>query len=592
MTEKTRKEVQRGTSRRKFIAAAAGAAVVVVAAGAGYYYMTLPPPPPAPTPTTIVTLPPTTTVPTTPTGPKRGGTFIMQHRVMCRNLDPRVATSIDDFYVNLVWTHDPLVRYAGDIEKGITIVPHLAESWRKLDDRTYEFKLRKGVLFHDGTELKASDVKYTFDCFLGVANWNKKFVVPHSVFYAGYYDPDKTNVIDDYTIQLGSTTDYAPYGPFLWDLPRVTIVPEKASEQMQEKYNLAPIGSGPFKFVKWEEPLIVLRRNENYWMKDEAGNQLPYIDELQYITVPDPATAEVRLLTGHVDTVLGVPFKDIADLAATKGFKGSSRPSWETCHLQMNLTKPYLANKYCRQALFYAMNRQAIIDTVYRGHALMGPSGYLPPWHWAYNPEVKPYPYDPETAKNLLAQGGYPDGFEVELMCNDVYPWLDAATMVQQDWAKVGIKAELRPGEEEAIYANVFDLSFDVFLTRFNGGLISYDPHGPHFRWLYGQMPEGFVSEDLKKRFGKLWPHGMWWNMWSGPEAQQFWKLIDDGAKTDDIEQRKKIYGELQKIVSDQCLSLQVVALANQLSAMGEYVQGFDQDFGGRIYLERIWLAK
>jgi len=590
LTEKTSKEVQKGTSRRKFVAAAGAA--VVVAAGAGYYYLTQQGPSPTPTPTTTATetLPATTTA--IPTGPKRGGTLMMQHRVQVRNLDPRIATSIDDFYVNLVWTHDPLVRYAGDVGKDITIVPHLAESWKKLDDRTYEFKLRKGVLFHNGTELKASDVKYTFDCFLGVASWNKKFVVPHSVFYSGYYDPEKTKVVDDYTIQLGSTKDYAPYGPFLWDLPRVTIVPEKVSEEMQDKYNLAPIGSGPFKFVKWEEPLIVLRRNENYFLKDEFGNQLPYVDELQYVTVPDASAAEVRLLTGHFDAILGVPFKDIGDLSATKGFKGSSRPSWETCHIQINLTKPYLSNKYCRQALFYAMNRQAIIDTVYRGHAQMGSSGYLPTWHWAYNPEVKPYPYDPGMAKQLLAQGGYPDGFEVELMCNDVYPWLDAATMVQQDWAKVGIKAKLKPGEEEALYANVFNISWDVFLTRFNGGLGSYDPHGIHFKWLYGQMPEGFRDDLLKTKFGKLWPHGMWWNMFSGPEAQRLWGLINDAAKTDDRAKRKSIYAEVQKIISDECLGFQVVLLANQLSAMADYVKGFDQDFGGRIYLEKIWLAK
>jgi peptide/nickel transport system substrate-binding protein len=590
LTEKSRKEIQKGTSRRKFIAAA-GAAAVVVAAGAGYY-MTQPGPTPTPTTTATETLPATTTAPPTSTGPKRGGTLFMQHRVQARNLDPRIATSIDCFYVNL-WTFDSLVRYAGGIEKrDVTIVPHLAESYEKLDDRTYEFRLHKGVKFHDGTELKASDVKYTFDCFLNVAEWNKKFVVPHSAFYVGYYDPEKTKVIDDYTIQLGSTKDFPNYGPFLWDLPRVSIVSERASEEMGANYNLTPIGSGPFKFVKWEEPLIVLRRNENYWVKDAAGNQLPYTDELQYLTIPDAATAEVRLLTGHEDITLGVPFKDIADIADTEGFKGLSKPSWETCHLQINHSKPYLANKYLRKALLYAMNRQAIIDTVYRGHAQMGNPGYIPSWHWAYNPEVTPFPYDPEMAKNLLAEGGYPDGFELELQCNDVYPWLDAATMVQQDWAKVGIKARLRPGEEEASYASVFDGTFDTFLTRFNGGLATYDPHGIHFKWLYGQMPEGFLTEDLKKKFGRLWPHGMWWNLWSGPEAQRAWKLIDDAARTDVIEDRKKIYGELQKIIAEECVSMQVLALANQLTAMGDYVQGFDQDFGGRIYLEKVWLAK
>jgi len=532
---------------------------------------------------TIVTTTPTVR----PTTPIRGGKLILQHRVQVRNLDPRRATSIDCLYVTLM-THDSLVRYSGDIDKGITIVPHLAESYRKIDEYRYEFKLRKGVKFHDGTELTARDVEYTMLTFWGFHDWNKKFVSPHSVFYAPYFDPEKLEVVDDYTIRIGTRDDYPNYGPFLWDLPRLSIIPEKASEEMGDRYNLNPIGTGPFKFVKWEEPVISLVRNDDYWVKG-----LPYLDAIDYVTITEPAVAEVRLLTGYVDLILGVPFKDIEAIDKTPGFGATSGRSWENCFLMINSIKPYLESKYVRQALLYAINKEAILKSVYQGHGIIGMPGYIPPWHWAYNPEIKPYPYDPSKAKDLLAKGGYPDGFRVELMVNNVYPWLDVAQMVKQDWEAIGIKVDIKPGEEEASYAFVFDLSYDIFLTRFNGGLLSYDPHGPHFTWLYGKMPEGFRDDIVKQKGGQYWPHGMWWGMWHGPEAEKAWDLIDKGAKTDDINKRKQIYGELQKIIAEEVApAVQPIILANQLAAFKDTVHEFKQDFGGRFYAENIWIER
>jgi len=277
--------------------------------------------------------------------------------------------------------------------------PRLAISHRVINDTTWEFKLRKGVKFHNGAVMTAKDVKFSID----------RMIDPQTkAFFAPYYSTIKeVKVVDDATIQIITK---AP-DPLLLKRLSMTlyVVPSDLfKEKGAEAFFQNPVGTGPFKFVSWtRNDRMVLEANEGYW--DGA----PKVKRLIIRPVPEAATRLAELQTGNADIITNIPPFLVPQIKDSANATVQSVPSGRVMFLYVNcLADGPLKNKKVRQALNYAVDRKAIIDNILKGSGIPMAVN-LTPYHFGYDPSLKPYPYDPAMAKKLLAEAGYANGLKL-----------------------------------------------------------------------------------------------------------------------------------------------------------------------------------
>jgi peptide/nickel transport system substrate-binding protein len=294
--------------------------------------------------------------------------------------------------------------------------PGLATSWKAIDDLTWEFKLRKGVKFHDGSPFSADDVIFTFERAPNVPNSPSSF---------GTYTKGKTAVkIDDFTVQFKTEK---PFPLMPQDVSNVHIISKKAAEgATTADFNSgkAAIGTGPFKFVKWVPgDVILLAKNPDYW-----GDPVEW-DHVTIKTIKSGPGRVAALLAGDVDFIDNVPPTDISRLSKDPNVLLSQGISNRVIYLHMDQFRedsPFVTAKdgskiknplldvRVRRAISKAINRDLIVERVMEGVAV--PAGQLlPEGFFAVSPNMKPEKYDPDGAKKLLAEAGVPDGFKMTL---------------------------------------------------------------------------------------------------------------------------------------------------------------------------------
>ncbi|MBI4595831.1 MAG: ABC transporter substrate-binding protein [Candidatus Tectomicrobia bacterium] len=289
-------------------------------------------------------------------------------------------------------------------------VPALASSWEiSPDGLSWKFTLRKGAKFHNGEEVTAQDVLYAYErCFLPeMANPNLK------TFQSTV---EKLEVKDDYTIVYHTK---GPQPMLLNNIP-VVAAPRKYLEKVgTDGYAKNPVGAGPFKLVKnaigeymeWEA-------FENYYSPEEV----PHVKTAVMRVVPEAATRIAMLKTGEADIVHGVAGAQIKEIESTAGLRTLSGPSSGSSHLQFlnmyNSSSPF-SDMRVRQALAHAIDRQAIVNKIYFGQALPTAVGGISKAQFGWNPDLKPYAYDPQKSKKLLAEAGYPNGFTAKIVTYD-----------------------------------------------------------------------------------------------------------------------------------------------------------------------------
>src|SRR6266542_7122547 len=340
------------------------------------------------------------------------------------SLDPQNTQSNPGEQVNRMM-YDNLVRFNAKMQ----IEPALAQSWTQSPDGlTWTFKLRKGVRFHDGSPFDAKAVKYFFDRVLG----------DEKPFKASLYTPfvQGAQVVDDNTVRV---TLKQPFAAFLFRLAHSAggVVSPAAHQKWGKDLTLHPSGTGPFKFVEWVKgDRVVLEKNDGYW-----GGR-PLLDRVTVKTVKEDAARVLMLESGDTDLILNIPPEDIPRLRKDPRFTVESITTARALYVMMNVKKKPFDDVRVRQALNYAVNREAIVKSLFQGNA-EALSGIVAPLQNGYA-KLPGYAYDPKKAKELLAQAGA-SALKVKLWSpkGRYVKDFELAQAVQQDLAAVGIEATL-----------------------------------------------------------------------------------------------------------------------------------------------------
>ncbi|OTA42120.1 MAG: peptide ABC transporter substrate-binding protein [Symbiobacterium thermophilum] len=361
------------------------------------------------------------------------------------SLDPIQVTDGESLKV----THqiyEGLLDYApGSTE----VVPVLATEWEASPDGLeWTFKLRQGVKFHDGTDFNAEAVKINFDRWRNTSDpLHVGGEFPYYSYMFGGFD-EASNiqdviVVDDYTVKFVLKNIQAS---FLQDIAMVpfAIASPKALQENPERLKDHPVGTGPFRFVSWTKgDRIVLEANPDYW-----GGK-PAIDRLIYRSIPDNNARLVALQAGELDVMDGVEPAFLPTIQATGQFDIIERPPMNIGYLAFNTQKPPFDNVLIRRAINHAINKEELNTAFYGGMGIPAVSP-LPPSVWGHNPNVPKYEYDPEKAKELLAQAGYgPDNpLKTELWAMPVpRPYMPQperiGVAIQNYLREVGIEAEI-----------------------------------------------------------------------------------------------------------------------------------------------------
>ena len=381
--------------------------------------------------------------------------------------------------------------------------------------------------FHDGTPLSAEDVKFTIE----------RLQDPKTGYsYSAQLSPiKKVEVVDPLTVKM---TLSEPSGPLLVNLafPGSSIVSRKIAKSGHD-LNAEPIGTGPYKFVSYEPRTVIkMDRNADYYEKGK-----PYLQRLEYRIISDPTAITTALQAGVVNFSNVIPAKDWEAIEANPQLTTAPIEGGRWFWLMLNNTKPPLDNPKVRQAIAYAVDRQAIVDAVFYGLATPILGGVIPSWNWAYDPDLKIFsPHaDPVRAKALLAEAGHPNGFDAVFRVGSDWPNLmSIAPIVQENLKTVGINV------------NIETMGSTEYMERSGGG--NYDISDMY--WLSPLAdPDDFTTLDYKCK-SPMNPQK------SCSKAMD--ALLDEARTGTTREARKDAYFRMQK------LSLEEMPLVPLVSAL------------------------
>jgi peptide/nickel transport system substrate-binding protein len=426
--------------------------------------------------------------------------------------------------------------------------PWLAMSWEQPDALTWVFHLRNGVRFHDGRPLEAADVVYTIESLI-----DGSLVTAKGGSFAAV---DRAEARDRLTVVVRMKR---PDSGLLFNMSDglFGVVPRGSGKD----FGLHPVGSGPFRFVSAvQDKEVIVERNQDYWAnalppeqtstladavhptlsqkmrKDEAPGQR--IERIRFQVVPDTITSALELKKGSADLASNVVTLDMVHtLEAEPNLKVESGAGSPVVYVTFNVTDKLLKDKRVRQAVACAIDRQAIVDAIWRGQARLANS-LLPTGHWAAatNDELAQYPHDVARAQQLLEEAGFPAGKDGVRMRLTMKTSTDETTrlmaaVLQQQLRAAGIQLEIRSAEFGTFYADVTKGAFQIYALRWIGS--NEDPD--IFRYAYGS--------------GSFPPRGGNRGRYSNARVDA---LLAEASASSDRAVRKKDYVEVQQILAEE----------------------------------------
>lgn len=516
--------------------------------------------------------------------PKRGGIWKDALGANPPHIDPVFATDTTSAEVGY-----QLFETLVGLDPEGEVIPLLAESWEVEDGGTrFIFKLRKGVHFHStteggkptangGREVTAHDWVWTFNYICSPDTNSPRAYFVDMIKGFEDYQAGKTDslagvtALDDYTLEIDTKYPFAPFIQVLTYNTFVVLPKEDVEKWGTADFNFHPVGTGPFKFEEWlQDEKVVLSRNENYWMKDEYGNSLPYLDGIEFRIIVDLTIEYTEYKLGNIYQAF------VNNPNYEEGKSGSvgvfyERPQMGTYYYGFNVELEPFTDKRVRQAFNYAINREVLIDLVLEGRGSPA-KGVLPPGMFAYNEELAGYEYNPEKAKALLKEAGYGSGLEVTLQYNTNDDHRRIAEALQAQFAQIGVKLNLR------------NVDWGVHLDTTERGEV------PFFRmgWVVDYPdPDNFLYVLLHS--DNIGPQGNY-SRFNNPDFD----ALTQGARLEgDPEKRRELYQLAEKIVVEEAPWLFIYHYVDH-SLVKDFVRGYQLPAFGQYTnkFTKVWLDK
>ena len=437
-----------------------------------------------------------------------------------QSLDPQIQNDTTSESV-VKMLYNTLLKFEDDG----TVVGDLAESWSVSEDKlTWTFNLKQGVKFHNGKELTSADVKATFDRALNAEAGGLRTTEIIKMFTA-------VEAPDPYTVTI--TTD-GPYGPMESLMCNMSLGIMDADYIEQYGLDLGTSvegenGTGPFKVVSWErDQEIVVERFDDYFGTPAK------LQTVVYTVIPEAASRVIALETGEVDVIDKPTNEDLERLEAdTENFTVLRKPTISQRLFRFGCNDPIISNTKVRQAIVYAIDRQAIIDALFTGSAYPS-TAPLAPVTFGYS-NLGEIEQDLELAKSLLAEAGYPDGFDTKIVTTERYQnGIELAEIISQQLAEIGINAEIEVWEWSALSASWNGITADEFdqpIFIMGAGPSMRDADGG-LRGLYTTSETGLNDRN--------------YGFYSNAEVDA---LIEQGMQETDQQKRVEIYKEAMEIL-------------------------------------------
>jgi ABC-type transport system substrate-binding protein len=455
---------------------------------------------------------------------KRGGSMKLHRQNEWPTLDPHTAQTNS---LDMILTYDYLTRVDLNQQSGAwEVKPGLAESWELPDPQTVVMKLRKGVKFHDGTDFNAEAVKW---------NLNRMMTHPKSSAKIATAAIESVEVVDPSTVRLKlkspSPTLFVNLSPEADNVGGM-MSPTWAEKAGDQGIATGSVGTGPFKITDYKPGnQVVYTKFDQYWKMGADGKPLPYMDEVVCKYQQDWNAALVAMRSGDFDLINGVAGRDVPTVESDPKLKIERLPWSATQYMIAFNARPGARfagdnMKKVRQAVNYAIDREALAKALGAG---IGDANYqhLVPGQIGYSDKVTQYKYDPDKAKQLLAEAGMPNGFEVTVDIISRPEDQQNAQAYQQMLEKVGIKMQIRPSERVAWVQKTLAGDFEM------GTLLS------------GVRPDPDLV--LGYRFAKDGPGN-----YMGVDNPELEKLFTEGRTTYDVAKRQEIYEKAQNIIADE----------------------------------------
>jgi dipeptide transport system substrate-binding protein len=468
-------------------------------------------------------------------------TFVYCSEASPEGFNPSFYTSGTSFDASSVTLFNRLVEFQ---RGGTNIVPGLAESWEVSEDgKTYTFHLREGVKFHQRKDFRPSRDLNADDVIFSI---NRQLLEDHPYHdvsnqeykYFGYMDManiiDNIEKVDDMTVRFNLTKADATFlSNMAMDFASIMSA-EYADAMMDagtpEQFDKTPIGTGPFVLAYYQKDSVVRYVAHNAYWEGKSD-----IDRLVFSITPDASVRYAKLKKGECHLM---PFPNPADIEKMQSdseITVMQSNGLNVGYLAFNTQKPPFDNQLVRQALNMATDKETILDAVYQGAGEVAKNP-IPPTMWSYNDNVIDYDYNPEIAKKLLADAGYPDGFKTNIWAMPVQRPYNPnaqrmAELIQSDWAKIGVEAEIVSYEWGEYLERTSNYEHETAMLGWTGD------NGDPDNFLYV-----LLSCTAAENGGNI-------SAWCDPK---FNDLLEKAKVTADINERTKLYEEAQIIFKDQ----------------------------------------
>jgi peptide/nickel transport system substrate-binding protein len=465
--------------------------------------------------------------------------------------------------------YDSLLRFK---EESTEVEPGLAESWEISEDGlVYTLNLRQGIMFHDGTPFNAEAAKFNIDRQIDPdhpAHATGEF--PYAEFTWGTVE--SVEAVDEYTLQFTLKEPFAPFLNHLAMHPAAMLSPA-AIETFGADISNNPVGTGPFKFVSWTPGVeIVLERNPDYW------RGAPHLDQVIYRPIIEDQSRLTELEAGGINFMVNIPPDDLSRLREDPNFTVIEQPGMHTWWVAFNQSKEPFNNTLVRQAMNHAVNKQAIVENLLQGTGVAAINP-LPPVVWSYTDEVQQYDYNPERAKELLAEAGYPDGFTCSFWVPESGSGMQQpvamGTAIQADLKAVGIDCEIQTFEWGTYLDKVIvppeQAEYDLFQMSWIGDNGDPDNH------LYILLS------------GEQWPpNGYNMGFYKNDELDA---VLQEARTTLDRDARTELYQQAQQLIAEDPPWI-IVDHETQIVVMDKSIKNFKLHPTGPFRFENVWIEQ